>query len=113
MQPLIKILKNKLQNAFKTQILGQTGSKTAKTTCDILITITSLWYCEHIALIPNSMEKFVLEQHARKKEQPVQKNEQPVRKNEQRRNNYVKKYVHLTDIQKNLIAYGFLKKKIC
>ncbi len=47
--------------------------------------------------LPISMEKFVLEQHARK--------------NEQRRNNYITKYVHLTDIQKNLNADGFFEKK--
>ncbi len=34
MQPLIKILKNTIWNAFKTQILRQTDSKTAKTMCD-------------------------------------------------------------------------------
>ncbi len=49
--------------------------------------------------LPIWTEKFVLEQHARK--------------NKQRRNNYITKHVHLTDIQKNLTADGFLKKKIC
>ncbi len=50
--------------------------------------------------LPISMEKFVLEQHARKNEQHA------------RKNNYITKYVHLTENQKNLIADGFLKKNL-
>ncbi len=54
--------------------------------------------------LPILMEKFVLEQYARK-------NEQPVRKNEPRRSNHITKHVHFTEIQKNLIADRFFNKK--